>query len=51
MSKTQFIATYSGVELAVQNSMLPVSSGSKGLGMPDARGQCQAVGADHGELS
>jgi len=46
------LATYSGVELVVpKNSMLPVLSGSKGLGMPDARGQCQAVGVDHGELS
>jgi len=32
-----------------KNSMLSVSSDSKGLGMPDARGQYQAVGADHGE--
>ena len=46
------LATYSGVELAVpKNRMLPVPSGNKGLSMPDARGQCQAVGADHGELS
>jgi len=46
------LATYSGVELAgPKNSMPSVPSGSKGLGMPDAQGQCQAVGADLGELS
>jgi len=46
------LATNSGVKLAIpKNNMLPVSSGSKGIGMPDARRQCQAVCADHGELS
>jgi len=42
------VSTNSGVELAVPKaSMRPVASGSKGLGTPNARGQCEAVEADH----
>ena len=31
--------------------MPPISSGSEAIGITDAQGQCQPVGADHGELS
>jgi len=39
------LATYRGVEPGVTiTSMLPVSSGSKGLGMPDAQGSAKLLG-------
>lgn len=46
------LATYSSVELGVPKSSMPPSpSDSEGLGMRDARGPFQSVGADHGKLS
>jgi len=47
------LATYSGMELVVPKtaSCQFHQAGGKVLGMPDARGQCQPVGVDHGELS
>ena len=42
------LTTCSRVELAVsKNSELPIPSDIKGLGMPDAQGQCQAVTVDY----
>jgi len=43
------LATYSGVELvASKSSVLPIPHRYKGLGMPNARGKCQAVVENHG---